>query len=134
PPYPPMSGSGSPMAGTAIASGLRGATMLADYTTLGLGGPAQAFVSADTEQGLIDAVRAAHKAGQPVLLVGGGANLVISDDGFPGTVIHVNTRGLTYVDAGDGAVTVTVAAGDDLGTGFGAASPPGLGGPWLPLL
>jgi UDP-N-acetylmuramate dehydrogenase len=87
--------------------------VLADYTTLGLGGPAKAFVSADTAHALIDAVRSADKAGEPVLLIGGGSNLVISDAGFPGTVIHVNTRGLTFVDVGDGVVDVTVAAGAD---------------------
>jgi UDP-N-acetylmuramate dehydrogenase len=87
--------------------------MLADYTTLGLGGPAKAFVSADTTHALIGAVRSADKAGEPALLIGGGSNLVISDAGFPGTVIHVNTRGLTFVDVGDGVVDVTVAAGAD---------------------
>ena len=64
-------------------SSLRG-TMLAGYTTLGLGGPAREFVSAGTEQDLVAAVRAADEAGQPVLLIGGGSNLVISDAGFPG--------------------------------------------------
>ena len=88
-------------------------TVLADYTTLGLGGPAKAFVSADSTHALIGAVRSADKAGEPALLIGGGSNLVISDAGFPGTVIHVNTRGLTFVDVGDGNVDVTVAAGAD---------------------
>ena len=88
-------------------------TVLADYTTLGLGGPAKAFVSADSTHALIGAVRSADKAGEPALLIGGGSNLVISDAGFPGTVIHVNTRGLTFVDVGDGVVDVTVAAGAD---------------------
>jgi UDP-N-acetylmuramate dehydrogenase len=88
-------------------------TLLADYTTLGVGGPARSFVSADTEPGLIRAVRSADRAGEPVLLIGGGSNLVIADAGFPGTVIHVNTGGLTFIDAGDGAVNVTVAAGAD---------------------
>jgi UDP-N-acetylmuramate dehydrogenase len=106
----------------------RGATFLAEHTTLGLGGAAQVFVSADTEQGLIDAVRSADKAGQPVLLIGGGSNLVISDDGFPGSVIHVNTRGLAYIDAGDGPVTVTVAAGEDWDTFVAATVAEGLAG------
>jgi UDP-N-acetylmuramate dehydrogenase len=93
--------------------------LLADYTTLGLGGPAGDFVSAATERELVGAVRAADASGTPVLLIGGGSNLVISDAGFPGTVIHVNTRGLRSVQAGDGvhagdgAVDVTVAAGED---------------------
>jgi len=87
--------------------------MLANYTTLGLGGPARDFVSAGTESALVDAVRSADRAGEPVLLLGGGSNLVISDEGFPGTVIHVSTRGLAFVDAGDGVIDVTVAAGAD---------------------
>ena len=101
------------MTATARGDGPRYPTVLADYTTLGLGGPAKAFVSADTTHALIGAVRDTDKAGEPVLLIGGGSNLVISDAGFPGTVIHVNTRGLTFVDVGDGVVDVTVAAGAD---------------------
>ncbi len=91
------------------------AVRLADYTTLGLGGPARDFVSAGTERELVDAVRAADAAGAPVLLIGGGSNLVIADAGFDGTVIHVNTRGLRG-DAPSGragTVDVTVAAGED---------------------
>ena len=102
--------------------------LLADYTTLGLGGPAKTFVSADTERALIHAVRSADKAGEPALLIGGGSNLVIADAGFPGTVIHVNTRGLTFVDAGDGAVNVTVAAGADWDDVVAAAVGEGLAG------
>ena len=101
-----MSRPAGPMAKGAIISGQRNATVLAGYTTLGLGGPARDFMSADSEQDLIDAVRSADRAAEPVLLLGGGSNLVISDEGFPGTVVHVNTRGLTYVDAGDGAIEV----------------------------
>jgi UDP-N-acetylmuramate dehydrogenase len=86
---------------------------LADYTTLGLGGPAKSLVTAHAEQDLIEAVRAADAGLDPLLLIGGGSNLVISDEGFPGPVIHVNTRGIDYAEAGDGAVDVTVAAGED---------------------
>ena len=87
---------------------------LADYTTLGVGGPARTFVSAASETGLIEAVRSADATGDPVLLIGGGSNLVIADDGFPGTVIHVNTRGVDYRQAAAGnAVDVTIAAGQD---------------------
>jgi len=112
----------------ASASALRGATLLAEYTTLGLGGPARDFMSADSEQDLIDAVRSADRAAEPVLLLGGGSNLVISDEGFPGTVVHVNTRGLTYVDAGDGAIKVTVAAGLDWDDVVAATAAEGLAG------
>ena len=78
---------------------------LADYTTLGLGGPADAFVAAGIEDELIDAVEAA--ADGPLLILGGGSNLVVADAGFPGTVVHVATRGIAI----DG-VTVTIAAGE----------------------
>jgi UDP-N-acetylmuramate dehydrogenase len=103
---------------------------LANYTTLGLGGRARSFVSAATEAGLIDAVRAADAAAEPALLIGGGSNLVISDAGFPGTVIHVNTRGIGYAGApgGTGAVDVTVAAGEDWDDVVAATVAEGLAG------
>jgi UDP-N-acetylmuramate dehydrogenase len=89
--------------------------LLADYTTLGLGGPAKNFVTASSESDLVAAVRAADASGDPVLLLGGGSNLVIADDGFPGTVIHVASRGVDSRPAGsgDGFSDVTVAAGED---------------------
>jgi UDP-N-acetylmuramate dehydrogenase len=83
---------------------------LADLTTLGLGGPARAFVRAGTDDELIDAVATADASGEPVLIVGGGSNLVIADAGFDGTVVQVATRGLSR-DGEPG--TVTVAAGED---------------------
>jgi UDP-N-acetylmuramate dehydrogenase len=67
---------------------------LAAYTTLRLGGPASRFVEAATEDELIGEIRAADRRGEPLLVLGGGSNLVISDDGFPGTVVHVATRGV----------------------------------------
>ncbi|HTU09184.1 MAG TPA: UDP-N-acetylmuramate dehydrogenase, partial [Trebonia sp.] len=103
-------------------------TSLADYTTLGLGGPAGNFVAAPTEAALIDAVTAADAAGAPVLILGGGSNLVIADDGFPGTVIHVNTRGVRYAEAADGRVDVTVASGEDWDDVVAAAVAEGLAG------
>jgi UDP-N-acetylmuramate dehydrogenase len=102
---------------------------LADYTTLGLGGRARSFVSAATEAELIDAVKAADAAAEPVLLIGGGSNLVIADEGFPGPVIHVNTRGVGYARVDDdGAVDVTVAAGEDWDGVVAAAVAEGLAG------
>ncbi len=83
---------------------------LADYTTVRLGGPARGFVRAGTEEELIEAVRAADAAGEPVLILGGGSNLVVSDEGFDGTVIQVATRGVSR-DGGPGVLTV--AAGED---------------------
>jgi len=67
---------------------------LADLTTLRLGGPAGRFVEARTEDELVSIVREAGAAGQDILLLAGGSNLVVADDGFPGTVVHVLTRGV----------------------------------------
>jgi UDP-N-acetylmuramate dehydrogenase len=106
-------------------------TRLADYTTLGLGGPAKAFVTAASESELIQALRAADTAGEPVLVIGGGSNLVIADAGFPGTVVHVNSRGISYSagpsDTGH-AVDTTVAAGEDWDDVVAATLAEGLSG------
>jgi UDP-N-acetylmuramate dehydrogenase len=82
---------------------------LADYTTIGLGGPARDFVPAGTEADLVAAVAAADARGEPVLILGGGSNLVVADEGFDGTVIQVVTRGRSR---GGEPGTVTVAAGE----------------------
>jgi UDP-N-acetylmuramate dehydrogenase len=67
---------------------------LADLTTLRLGGPARRLVDADSEQEVIDLVRAADAAGEPLLVMSGGSNLVVADAGFPGTVLRIVTRGV----------------------------------------
>jgi UDP-N-acetylmuramate dehydrogenase len=85
---------------------------LAEHTTLGLGGPARRFVRATTEADLIEAVRAADAGGEPLLILGGGSNLVVADQGFDGTVVQVATGGLRHHQAG----LVTVAAGEDWDT------------------
>ncbi len=83
---------------------------LADYTTIRLGGPARGFVRAGTDDELVEAVRTADAHGEPVLILGGGSNLVVADDGFDGTVIQVATQGVSH---GDGPGVLTVAAGED---------------------
>jgi len=89
---------------------------LREHTTLRLGGPAARFVSASTETELVEAVRAADATGEPVLVLGGGSNLVVADAGFAGTVVEVATTGIHADHEGDdptcGGVLVTVAAGE----------------------
>jgi UDP-N-acetylmuramate dehydrogenase len=67
---------------------------LADLTTLRLGGPAGRFVEARTEEEVVELVKEADATGEPVLVLAGGSNVVVADDGFPGTVVHVLTRGV----------------------------------------
>lgn len=85
---------------------------LAAHTTLRVGGAADEFVVADHEAALIEAVQTADAAGTPVLVLGGGSNLLVADGGFGGRVVAVRTAGVQAdADACGGAV-VRVAAGE----------------------
>ena len=75
---------------------------LADYTTLRLGGPARRLVDAATEAAIVAEVEAADERDEPLLVLGGGSNLVVADEGFPGTVVHVTTSGVRHRTAGHG--------------------------------
>ncbi|HEU4513213.1 MAG TPA: UDP-N-acetylmuramate dehydrogenase [Nocardioidaceae bacterium] len=86
--------------------------VLARHTTLRLGGPAGHYLEATTEEELVDAVRVADQAGEPVLLVAGGSNLVVADEGFPGTVVKIATRGVVVDQDACSGATVRVAAGE----------------------
>lgn len=66
---------------------------LAPLTTFRLGGPATRLVTATTDDEVIAAVREADEAGTPLLIIGGGSNLVIGDKGFEGTALRIATRG-----------------------------------------
>ncbi|UYM03708.1 UDP-N-acetylmuramate dehydrogenase [Solicola gregarius] len=85
---------------------------LAPLTTLRLGGPARRLLEVASEAELLAAVRDADAAGEPVLVLGGGSNVLIADDGFAGTVVLVRARGVDVeADACSGAM-VTLAAGE----------------------
>lgn len=81
-------------------------------TTLGVGGPVADYVETTSEADLIEAVRTADDAGTPLLVLGGGSNLLVSDAGFDGTVVRDVRRDLTTPDhSACAGVTVTVVAG-----------------------
>ncbi len=86
--------------------------LIADHTTLRLGGPARELVHATTEDALLGAVRTADASGVPVLLVAGGSNLVVDDAGFAGTVVRIETTGILVEQDTCGGAVVTVAAGE----------------------
>ncbi len=84
---------------------------LADYTTLGIGGPARWFAEAKSEDDILQAVTFARSRSLPLFVLGGGSNLLVSDAGFPGLVLHIALRGLQRDD--DGQHTIfPVAAGE----------------------
>lgn len=108
--------------------------LLRDHTTLRLGGPAQDWVVARTEAELIEAVSAADSAGEQVLVLGGGSNLVVADEGFDGTVVEVATSGITAdVDGPDGA-SCEIGSGPDEATCGGAMVTVAAGERWDDLV
>ncbi|WP_229051920.1 UDP-N-acetylmuramate dehydrogenase [Aeromicrobium sp. Leaf350] len=86
--------------------------LLSDVTTLRLGGPAREVVEATSTDELVAAVREADEAGTAVLLVAGGSNLVVADEGFDGRVVLVRTQGVEVDQDMCSGATVTVAAGE----------------------
>ena len=84
---------------------------LSERTTLGVGGPARWFVEARSEADVRDAFAWADGRSLPVLVLGGGSNLVVSDAGFPGLALRVRVPGVTVEDNGD-KLWVTVGSGE----------------------
>lgn len=99
---------------------------LREHTSLRVGGGAKQLVRVSTDQELVDLVHDLDRRGEPLLILGGGSNVVCADSDFPGTVIIVSTQGIDWI--GD---HVVVAAGEDwdafvncaLEQGFGELTP-----------
>jgi len=89
---------------------------LSGLTTMRVGGPAQRLVTVGTTDELVDAVREVDDADEPLLVLAGGSNLVIADEGFAGSVVRIATGGISVEpgDPGSGSdlVAVRVAAGE----------------------
>ncbi|HEV2785055.1 MAG TPA: UDP-N-acetylmuramate dehydrogenase [Solirubrobacteraceae bacterium] len=86
---------------------------LSALTTLRLGGPAARLVTAEDADVLLEVVRAADAAGEPLLVLAGGSNVVVADEGFPGTVVRVAARGVETFAMSDGRLQLDVAAGEN---------------------
>ena len=80
---------------------------LADLTTLAVGGPIDRLVEVFDAAELAAAVREADEAGRPLLVLGGGSNVVAPDEGWPGDVVLVRSRGIDR-----SGTTLTVQAGE----------------------
>jgi UDP-N-acetylmuramate dehydrogenase len=103
---------------------------LAPLTTFRLGGPARRLVTAETTEEVIEAARSVDAEGDPLLVLGGGSNLVVSDEGFRGTVLRMATRGRAVRAVTEEAerVLVTAQAGEPWDDFVGAAVDDGLVG------
>jgi UDP-N-acetylmuramate dehydrogenase len=86
--------------------------VLAPFTTFRIGGPARWFMEAASEADLTEAVTFAREKNTPLFVLGGGSNLLVSDKGFPGAVVHVANRGIRQDLDGEYSV-FTAAAGED---------------------
>ncbi len=88
------------------------APALAELTTLRLGGPAAELVEAHDEAALVEAVRSADERGIPVLVLGGGSNVVVADEGYDGRVVVVRNAGVMPESDLCGGAFVEIGAGE----------------------
>lgn len=80
----------------AVPPKIRKDVPLAPLTTLGVGGPARFYLEVESEAEVQEALAFAEKETLPVFPLGGGSNLLVSDDGFPGLVLKLNLRGVSF--------------------------------------
>lgn len=85
---------------------------LASLTTLKLGGPAERLIKVEDTAELIRLVQAADAEAEPLFFLAGGSNVVIADQGVPGTTVWIQSRGIEEGELEDGRVSLTVAAGE----------------------
>lgn len=86
---------------------------LAPFTTLKIGGKARFFVSASSEDEVVEAFHFARSNGLGLFVLGGGSNVLIADEGFDGLVLQVALKGLSSEQEKGGTVYVTAKAGED---------------------
>jgi UDP-N-acetylmuramate dehydrogenase len=85
---------------------------LRSLCTLGVGGPARHYLEAQDRSTVQAGLAWAAERRMPVLVLGGGSNMVIADEGFPGLVMHVRLRGVEATPS-DGHMEVRAGAGEE---------------------
>ncbi|HUI29820.1 MAG TPA: UDP-N-acetylmuramate dehydrogenase [Candidatus Acidoferrales bacterium] len=85
-------------------TGIRSNVSLAPYTTIGLGGSAKYFISCPTVDEICSAIEFGRSENLPIVVLGGGSNIIFPDEGFEGLVIKIDYKGIHFED--DGSRTV----------------------------
>ncbi len=85
---------------------------LAEHTTSRVGGKAKKLIVAETTDDLVAAVSQCDEAGEKLLIISGGSNMLVADDGFDGTAVQVATTGISFTQSDCGGALVRVAAGE----------------------
>lgn len=87
-----------------------------EHTTFKIGGPADIFITPDTEEGLVKTLDTCYRCELPLTIVGNGSDLLVGDKGIRGVVVALGSglAGITVegdrVTAGAGALLSDVAA------------------------
>ncbi len=85
--------------------------VLAPLTSIGIGGPARFFARVQSEEHLVEALAFGKQNHLPLAILGGGSNLLVPDEGFPGLVIHLSIKGPMCSEEGGDRVRYDVPAG-----------------------
>lgn len=89
------------------------ARSLSELTTLRVGGEPRLLLEPATRDGIVEAALETWGSGEEWLLLGGGSNTVMADEGFDGTVIRIRSSGIAEIESGTDAVRLRVEAGHD---------------------
>ena len=113
--------------GTKFSASIKRNEPLASRTTLGVGGPAAYYFETDNEDEVVEILSQACEYKLPVLVLGGGSNLVVADSGWPGLVLRYTRHEVTIKNNG-GKVLVEASAGLNWDDFVAATIDRGLGG------
>lgn len=86
---------------------------LKNFTTMKIGGSARFMVDARTPEDVINAVKNSKKTKLPFYVIGGGSNLIATDEGFSGLIIRMRIPGFQVVGEDSNTVTIKVGAGEN---------------------
>ena len=101
---------------------------MARHGTFGVGGPADIWVSLDTQEALVGLVTMCAECRWPLLITGNGTNVLYADEGVRGVVARIALNGYTIQDTGDGTALLLAGAGASWPRLLNELAPLGWGG------